>query len=174
MKKLFMFISLVLLSTTSYAQVLKSVNVVTSGTLSTLLSDNEKLTITNLTLTGSIDDRDFITMRDKMPLLAALDLSAVTITAYSGIDGTYINGTEIITYPANELPKYAFYNNTTSSGKPRLKSIIFPNSITSIGNIACWNSGLSGSLSIPNSVTSIGAGAFYGCTGITGNLSISN
>jgi hypothetical protein len=174
MKKLFMFISLVLLSTISYAQVLKTVNVLTSGTLSTLLSDNEKLTITNLTLTGSIDDRDFITMRDKMPLLAALDLSAVTITAYSGIDGTYINGTEIITYSANELPKYAFCNNNTSSGKPRLKTIILPNSITSIGSAAfAYCTGIT-SLSIPNSITLIGSSAFSNCTGITGNLSISN
>lgn len=174
MRKLLMFISLVLLSTITDAQVLKSVHVATSGALNELLSDTEKITITNLTITGNLDDRDFKIMRDNMPLLAALDISEVSISAYSGIDGTYINGNQIISYPANELPQYAFYNNNTSSGKPRLKSIILPNSITSIGSAAFYYSGLTGNLIIPESVKSIGSSAFGYCSGLTGQLIIPN
>ena len=48
-----------------------------------------------------------------------------------------------------------------------LKSIIIPNSVTSIGSYAFYGcSGLT-SLTIPNSVTSIGNGAFYNCSGLT-------
>ena len=63
-------------------------------------------TVTNLTVTGTIDARDFKTMRDNMPLLAVLDLSGVTIAAYTGPDGTHPSGG---LYPENEIPGRAFY-----------------------------------------------------------------
>ena len=54
-----------------------------------------------------------------------------------------------------------------------LKSIIIPNSVTSIGSYAFYGcSGLT-SLTIPNSVTSIGESAFRGCSGLT-SLTIPN
>ncbi|HEX7583948.1 MAG TPA: hypothetical protein VF373_04615, partial [Prolixibacteraceae bacterium] len=56
-----------------HAQVSKTVNV-TAGSLSLALTNTEKSTITNLTLTGTIDARDFKTMRDSMTVLAEIDL----------------------------------------------------------------------------------------------------
>lgn len=50
---------------------------------------------------------------------------------------------------------------------PNLKSIIIPDSVTSIGDGAfalCENLT---NIDIPNSVTSIGGGAFYGCSSLT-------
>ena len=61
----------------------------------------------------------------------------------------------------------AFYNCTN------LASIVFPNSVTEIGDWVfeyCY--ALTGDLIIPNSITTIGNGAFYYCYGLNGNLTI--
>jgi hypothetical protein len=55
------------------AQVSKSVSI-SAGGLSAALDATEKNTITNLTVTGTIDARDVLTMRDNMPALAVIDL----------------------------------------------------------------------------------------------------
>ena len=52
-----------------------------------------------------------------------------------------------------------------------LKSVDL-NSVTSIGNRAFYDTGLTGSLTIPDSVTSICNWAFYSCNGLTGSLTI--
>lgn len=96
------------------AQVLsKSVNTTSPGTLSTILTIDELKTITNLTIKGKIDARDFVTMRDKMPALEVLDLSNDTIIAYTGISGTFTSSGNI-TYPSNELAQYAFCINSNN------------------------------------------------------------
>jgi hypothetical protein len=142
------------------------VNVFSAGTLSTLLSSNELNKITNLTLTGSIDARDFVFLRDKMTKLSVLNLSSANIKLYYGINGTY-SGISLL-YPANELPMYAFYNDNTSTYKSTLTSVSLPNTISSIGYLAfyyCYN--LTGTFSIPASVKSIADYALYGCTSIS-------
>jgi hypothetical protein len=197
MKKLNLFLFIVLISTSLQAQVSKSVTVATAGTLgTTALTATELSTVTNLTIIGNLDARDFKTMRDNMPALAVLNMSAVSIKAYSGYDGTnfsysksgnyygYVN----ISYIANEIPLYAFYDGAQYNGlsnynnygggystrilnpnyansKTSLSSITLPNSITSIASQTFQ--GCSGLLSvnIPNSVTSIGILAYSGCVG---------
>jgi hypothetical protein len=129
-----------------YAQVTKTLNIAVAGTLSTSLTPTELSTITNLTLTGTIDARDFRTMRDKMPLLAVLDLSGATVVGYTGTEGTYTDNT----YPANDVPGSAF------QGKQSLISIELPSSIVSIGNSAFWGCARLTTFNIPASVTSIG------------------
>lgn len=152
------------------AQVSKSVNV-TPAALYSLLTDTEKNSITNLTLTGTINACDFKTMRDCMPALVVLDASQVSIAAYTGTDGTY--STSSTTYPVNEIPVYAFFTPSSTSGKTSLTKVIFPLTTKSIGICAFGKcSGLTGDLVIPNSVTSIGDFAFWGCTGFAGNLTI--
>lgn len=147
------------------AQVSKTINVTTPGTLSTLLTATELSTVINLTITGVIDARNFKTMRDKMQL-AKLDISKVNIQAYTGKDGSnYDNSVEKV-YPANEIPINALGNLYYC-----LKTIILPNSITSIGDYAFYgDTMLTGSLIIPSSVTNIGIGAFNNCSGLTGSL----
>jgi hypothetical protein len=144
------------------------INVKMPGTLHTLIA-NYADTITKLKITGTIDARDFVTMRDNMPSLAVVDMSAVNIAAYNGSGGTCGS----TSYPANAMPDYSFYNpNTsynpyTSNGKTTLTTILLPSSLTSIGVDAFWKcTGLT-SVTIPNSVTSIGGGAFAGCRGLT-------
>ena len=96
------------------AQVSKTINVAAAGTLSTLLTADEKTTVTNLIVTGEIDARDFVTMRDAMTVLAVLDLSAASIKQYIGSAGT--DPFSFFTYPANEMPWYSFYNPITDAG----------------------------------------------------------
>ena len=143
-----------------------------AGTLGTLLIPEELLTINKLTLTGTIDARDFELMRDYMPLLAVLDISGTTISAYTGSLGTSA-GTSF--YPADELPQNAFYFSTNNTAKVSLTTIVMPTSIASIGNYAFgYCSGLKGNLTIPNSVKTIGEHAFAFCSGFTGSLTIPN
>jgi hypothetical protein len=150
---------------------LATVNVPVAGGLSAALTAT-LATVTDLTITGTIDARDFKTMRDKMPMLARLDIGGATIAAYNGTEGPSSSNT--VNYPENQLPDYAFCSNTTGIGKASLKSIVMPTSINSIGTFAFRSSGLTGSLTIPANVTSIGNNAFSSCIGLTGALTLPN
>lgn len=144
----------------------KTVNVSTAGSLSTLLTANELNTVTNLTVAGNIDARDFVVLRDKMTKLSVLNLSSAKIKQYLGLSGTYEGLT--LLYPANELPMYAFYNGNTLTYNSTLSSVTLPATISAIGYLAfyyCWN--LAGTFTIPASLKSIADYALYGCTSIT-------
>ncbi len=142
------------------AQVTKTINVTSAGTLTSLLTFEEKSTITNLTVTGNINAIDFKCMRDELTVLSELNLTLSNIVSYTGSEGP-ISPTST-TYPSNELPQYSFQN------KSSLKSFIYPSKISSIGSYAFKNcSGLSGVLNIPTTVISLKLGAFDNCTNIT-------
>lgn len=110
--------------------------------------------VKNLKVTGTIDVRDFRTMRSAMTVLQSINLKEVEIAAWSG-------------YNANEIPNDAF------QGKSTLIRFIFPEKITRIGNSAFSGTNLSGSLIIPNSVTEIGQSAFSQCP-FGGTLTLPN
>ena len=148
------------------SQTTKTVNVTRQGTLNVMISLAETNTVSTLTITGSIDAQDFAFLRDKMTVLSILNLSTAVIKSYTGIDGT--NTGIITTYPANEIPIYAFYNPLYLSYKPSLTSITLPTTTSSIGMQAfyyCWN--LAGTFTIPASVKSIPDFAFYGCSSLS-------
>ena len=158
--KLAIFLFSLFLSMMLQAQVSKKV-VVAAGTLKAALTDNELNTITNLTIEGTIDARDFKTMRDNMPLLAVINLSGVFVEAYTGTEGTSWR----TTYTENVFPEYAFWSDVTGS-KTSLISVSVPSSVTTIGEGAFSGcSGLS-SVTIPSSVTTIGQSAFSQCSGL--------
>lgn len=144
-----------------------SINI-TAGGLSAALTSGEKNTITGLAITGTMDARDFKTLRDEMPLLEYVDLSGVSIVSYTGTEGTAISGS--VTYPANAIPQRAFYNSNTQTGKATLTGIVFPAGITSIGTYGFRACGLR-SVTIPSTVTAIGYGNFWGNSNLT-SLSI--
>jgi hypothetical protein len=144
------------------AQVSKTINVTTAGTLTTLLTASEKSTITNLTLTGPMDARDVKCMRDEMTVLAVVDMSGANIVAYSGSDGTGGGST----YPINEMPRYSF-GSSSYQGKASIKTVVLPYTVSSIGSYAFRGcSGLT-NITLPNSLTSIGGYAFYYCMALT-------
>ncbi len=79
---------------------------------------------------------------------------------------------EKVTYEGNDyvvtsIKNYAF------GMRPDCKSLVLPNTLTSIGDLAFTNcSNITGPLTIPNSVRSIGKDAFFYCMGLTGSLNI--
>lgn len=162
MKSLFLF-AILAISMNAFAQVSKTVNC-TAGSLSTLLTANEKSTVTNLTITGTTDARDFKTMRDDLPLLADLDLSTVNILAYNGSDGTSPWGKT--GYSADVIPESAFMQ-ANWLGKNSLIVVKLPESIISIEQNAFYScKGLTG-ITFPASCISIGDDSFSNCSGFT-------
>lgn len=136
------------------ATVEKSINM-TAGNLKSLLG-TDLGTVTHLTLTGSMDARDFKTIRDEMSQLLAVDLRGVIIVAYTGKEGT--EGNYTVEYAANTLPYDAFgllYN---------LTAVELPTTLTAIGSYAFHNCQGMGQLYIPASVTSIDWKAFLACS----------
>jgi hypothetical protein len=165
MQKITSLVLFLLINLTLLAQTTKVINVTNQGNLKNLLTASEQKTVSTLTLTGSIDSRDFVFMRDKLSALAILDLSMVSIKAYTGSDGT--NSGVITTYNANEIPVYAFYDPFLFTYKATLATIKIPTTTTKIGDMAfyyCYN--LSSTITIPASLTRIGELAFYGCSSI--------
>jgi hypothetical protein len=136
------------------------------GSLHDVLGSN-LASVTKLIITGSIDARDFKTLRDEMPLLSELDLSDAVIVEYTGTAGTEGIGANLLTYPANTLPADAFFNNNTYLGKTSLTNINPPKSITAIGSRAFQGCHGLISISIPNSVITLDWSAFFDCNGFT-------
>ncbi len=137
----------------------------TAGNLATTITNAglDLATVKNLTFTGTIDQRDFVSLRDEMPLLEVIDMSVATIMEYNTGSG------EI--YPANGIPGYAF--SIGSVAKTSLTSVIMPSSLTSIGIGAFYDcKGLSGILTIPSGVITISSNAFTNCNKITGTLTL--
>jgi len=142
MKLIFLLFISLCITIMLQAQVSKTIQV-TAGNLISVLTADELKTVTNLTLTGTIDADDFKTL-SFMPSLAALDLSEVKIVG----DGTLVNA----------IPSQAFGNPNDN-----LKSIKLPLSCDKISEHAFSScSGLT-SLIIPRSVSQIGEFAFSGC-----------
>ena len=79
-----------------FAQTVRTVNI-TAGNLWSSIPKNEKAGITGLTITGTMDARDFVQLRDSFPALNTLDLSNVSVAAYG-------------TSAANTIPDNAFLN----------------------------------------------------------------
>lgn len=150
MKKLFLCLTVLCMATMTNALTLTS----TKGNLATLLNSSYKIdTITELTLNGTIDARDFKTMRDLMPALVNLNLSNVTVSGYSGTGGTSNIGT---VYTSNTIPTAAF------QGKVSLKSIVIPSNTQAIEWIAFSGCSSLDSLRIPASVNTISEDVFSG------------
>ena len=108
------------------------------------------------------------------------DFSAVCATGqtlyYNIIDAN--NHYVEITYPGTSTSS-PWEGYTQPTGNITLPSSVTHNNVTyavkAIGDVAFYGcSGLTGSLTIPNSVTEIGEGAFAQCSGFNGSLSIGN
>lgn len=181
MKKLILIIISLCITVMTQALTVTS----TAGNLSTAITNagGSLTTVTNLTINGVVDARDFKIIRENTPLLTSIDLSGVNIELYVG-NAESPTSPEIITYPANTVPQMAFAlksitsiilpSNITAIGYnafetcTSLTTITIPLTVTSIGQKAFYQcSSLSGTLVIPPSVSTIYSEAFYGCTGLS-------
>lgn len=137
----------------------KIMKLVAGGLLAGLNAD-ERRSITNLVLTGTMDSRDFKTLRDSMPSLSNLDLSGVDILAYSGFYGTSSSNL------ANEIPQNAFFDSYKYISNTTLEAIILPLSATSIGRNAFYECRSLSEVVVQNKLRTVGDLAFGYCVSL--------
>lgn len=170
--KCLLVITCLLLSLNLQAQVSKSIHVETAGTISTLITAEEKYQITNLTVTGDLNGTDIRFIREMGGLtyswnstsgkLNALDLSGANIV--TGGDA-YLESVGTTSYSTIYIDNPATSNNVIGDGMfmgLNLISVSLPESVTSIGKAAFSYNKLS-NVTIPDNVTSIGDYAFSEC-----------
>lgn len=151
---------------------------VTPGKLADLLTGQDK-TETSLTLTGSLDIRDFDALIENMPKLRTLDLSGVKVVAYNTVR-PITSG--ISAHDADELPQNALFGlHLTELKLPADLKVIgegalagndfetleLPSSLTTIGDNALYGCKQLKTLKLPAAVTSVGTYAFAGCTALS-------
>ena len=149
-----------------------TIHVEAAGTLPTLIDENQKYEITDLTLTGNLNSTDILFIREMAGMgngwygktngqLANLDLSGANIVSggnYYFYDDWYEN---YYYTENNQISPFMFFLCS------ELKTIILPNSVTSIGQAAFGDCTNLTSVTISNGVTLIGQQAFAVCTGLT-------
>lgn len=137
---------------------------ITAGGLSTALQPEELSRITSLTITGSVDARDFKTLRDQMPMLSYLDMSETSVMGYSGTEGV-LTGQN--TYQPGVLPDYAFYVPYSGKGMKQLNTIKLPKDITYIGKAAFGYASVLTVVEMPETVSLLGEYVFMWCRNLT-------
>lgn len=162
MKKLTIILTAICLTAALQAAVQKTVNCTAAGTLTSYFTAGERTTVTDLTITGTIDARDFKFIRDTVPNLTRIDMSAVNIATYTGTQGVETSSNQ--TYMANELPGTSFAN---FDGDATLTQIILPNSITTIYGGAFYKCNGLTTITIPASVTYMMGEVFSNCSNLT-------
>ena len=128
-----------------------------SGQLEFRLNSQGESAETSLTLTGTMDARDFKYISENLTDLETLDISGVTITEYSDKKPLFGN---FVLYPANEFPKYSMMG-------MRLKKVELPTGMTAIGEGAFAGCASLESVNLPVTVTEIGDYAFSGAPRLT-------
>lgn len=157
-KRLIFLVSNLLVAFIGFSQT--TFNLSSAGTLSVLAEQAgiKVDTITRLKLTGSMDARDFKTIRDLMTSLEDLDISSAEICYYKGTDGTI--GTGDLIYEAGQVPYMAL------SGCQKLKYASLPQSATSLGALILDGNTQLIAVTLPNQIKAIPYGMFYGCTSL--------
>ncbi|MBR6538409.1 MAG: leucine-rich repeat domain-containing protein, partial [Bacteroides sp.] len=167
--------------------------VITAGTLSSLIPEDEKYTITTLKVVGSLNGDDIRFIREMAGRdvngnetegrLVDLDLSEASIVEGGG--GYIMDSLGIeYYYTSNNKVGYSMFSqtilknislpqNVTSidisafSGCSALTSINIPDGVTFIDNNAFYNCFSLSSINIPDSVTEIRDAVFLGCSSLT-------
>ena len=148
----------------------------TAGELSQKVQDTQ---ITQLTVTGTMDARDFLFITNELTELTSINLSQATILPVDG--GTMLYGTAT-SYRANEIPRTAFFGKKLTTvtlpstiesigyaafaGCYQLRSITLPASLTAIDDYAFAGSALT-SIVVPSTVQVMGKGVFSRCEALT-------
>ena len=173
-RNLYLILMAILLSEYAFGQ--KNINVSKAGTLPTLISDSEKYTIEELTLTGELNGTDLRLLRDmagnnyKGELtegkLSRLNLSGATI-----VEGgeNYLDCYQIfLDVSASMTDERGFIFSSVKNAIPQwlfvgcnsLREINLPTGTTAIGDYAFAECMLT-KITIPSGIVSIGERAFY-------------
>lgn len=114
--------------------------------------------VTNLKLTGFLNESDFEFLRDNFRNLSAINLHEADLSAISASDMSSA-GSGNWNYA---IPRAAF------EGLTKLRSCVFPKTLKAIGPEAFMTTSLRGSLEIPEGVVAVCSGAF-GADGLHNN-----
>lgn len=147
----------------------KTIHLDIAGTLENLINSEQLFQINELTLTGNLNDDDFIILNDmtnKQGNLSYLDLSNTNVVSikerafdpYRSGNSLYESKLIAVVLPENcvEIGANAF------DGCTRLQSVSLPNSLTQIGQGAFLGTAIE-KIDIPQGVTRIETETFVGC-----------
>ena len=173
MRKLF-FLLIIAVVTVLGSQAVTVQN--TAGQLSQNVQDTQ---ITQLTVKGTMDARDFLFITDELTELTSIDLTEATIVPVN--NGGVLYGTAT-SYRANEIPRTAFFGKKLTTvtlpstiesigyaafaGCYQLRSVTLPASLTAIDDYAFAGSALT-AIEIPSTVQVMGKGVFARCEALT-------
>lgn len=121
-----------------------------AGSLSSMIAASKKYQITNLTLTGTINDADIRFLKEMAGFRTEGKLAKLDITKCEIVDALY--------RPNNIIASNMF------SYCEALETILLPQKVTEIGASAFSECTNLSSITIPNSVLSIGFNCFIHCT----------
>ena len=125
---------------------------VEAGHFAEAVADLDPTSTTSLSLTGSMDARDFKFLADNFTALKSLDISNVSILEYSSKEKLFGN---FVHYPTGELPPCCFMG-------MGLTSVALPSELSSIGEGAFAGCSALTTVAIPSTVFNIGDYAFSG------------
>lgn len=127
--------------------------VMLAGSISSLISETEARTISELKIIGTLDASDIWYIRDKFVNLKSLDISATTILEYTLPESTPgYKDVQIADY----LPQYAFWQ------MKQLKKICLPSGLKGICEYGIAYLPVE-DIDIPEGVEYIAPNSFYGC-----------
>ena len=148
----------------------------TAGNLAQQVTDTQ---ITELTVTGTLDARDFLFITNELTELTAVDLSQATIVPFN--TGKALYGT-VTNYQGNEIPRTAFFGKKLTTvtlpaniqsigyaafaGCDHLQSVTLPVSLTYIADYAFAGTALT-SIDLPENIQGMGKGVFSRCEALT-------
>jgi hypothetical protein len=148
----------------------------TAGNLAQQVTDTQ---ITELTVTGTLDARDFLFITNELTELAVVDLSQATIVPFNA--GKALYGT-VTNYQGNEIPRTAFFGKKLTSvtlpaniqsigfaafaGCDHLQQVMLPASVTYIADYAFAGTALT-SIDLPEGIQGMGKGVFSRCEALT-------
>ncbi len=150
----------------------------TAGSLSSRISD---CNITTLTVTGTVDARDFKFIADSLNRLTAVDMSGATIVACEQPSGGSAFAS-VQASAAHALPATSFFGKKSLAsvqlpagvksigfaafaGCEALRQVTLPATVDSIASYAFSSTGLT-AVTLPASVVSMGQGVFSRCSSL--------
>lgn len=136
---------------------ISEVNLTTPGTLNSLFTEEEKQNIEKLTISGTLNEYDILTLK-QMLSLKYLNMTNVnnTILPNRAFENNQTINEILLPEGLQEIPEYLFY-------RSRVTKCDLPENIKIIGDYSFYYTPIKGTLRIPSSVQKIGKSAFYGC-----------
>lgn len=151
-----------------FSQTSKTVDI-NEGGLSSAITEAERATLTDLTVTGIMNSSDFYFIRNNLPVISTLNLSAVVINNKVVPNSAFYEKQSltkvVLPSKATIIDDYAFYN---CDG---LLEVVLPDSLTHIGYHGfAYSNNLKTVGALPETLLTMENYTFYECYALGGNL----